>query len=77
MMEMQLVKQPPMVLVAGECYCVDLDIKQFWAVNNPFDCVEFDSPKGRKWCRMFGIITCPRCSKAYRVKEEFNCHICG
>ena len=52
----------PIVGVEATMYFTDLRLKQFRDINNPHNCVDFDSVQGQHMCMQNGIVTCFHCS---------------
>ena len=54
----------PIVRYEATMYFADLRLRQFRDINNPHNCVDFDSELGRRMCVQSGVIICPECGTA-------------
>jgi len=72
----------PVVYYRIRRYFVDLRLRQFREIENPGNCVEFESEQGQQMCRQSGIMTCPECGMSVIVPaavegEELRCMKCS
>jgi len=51
----------PIVRHEQTMYFADLRLKQFRDINNPHNCIDFDSVQGQQICTQNGIVTCFHC----------------
>ena len=51
----------PIVRHGATMYFADLRVKQFRDIDNPHNCVYFDSVQGQEICTQNGIVTCFHC----------------
>ena len=47
----------PVVYYRIRRYFADLHLRQFREIENPGNCVEFDSEQGKQMCRQCGVVT--------------------
>lgn len=62
----------PIVLYGGVQYFADLRLRQFRAVKNPFDSVDFDTNEGRRMCRHTGVVHCRRCGTGFIISKALE-----
>jgi len=71
----------PMVQHGPTQYFTDLRLRQFRNVQNPHDCVDFNSEKGKQMCECCGIVMCRECRLAAIIsatldRKELRCMNC-
>lgn len=72
----------PVVTLNGTAWFVDLRLRQFRETMNPHNYVDFDTVKGKRFCRQSGVVTCLRCGMSVIVPgsvldEGLGCARCS
>ena len=71
----------PMVYLGTKTWFVDLRLRQFRDVSDPYDYVDFASDRGRQMCDQANIISCPDCGARFIVPgvwrhTDLTCVLC-
>ena len=71
----------PMIRLGPKTYFVDLRLRQFREVSNPYDYVDFESGEGKQMCDQANIVSCSDCRVSIIVtgmwrREDLSCIRC-
>ena len=64
---MKMVQALPLLSSDGECFCIDLRLKEFRDMADPSMSIDFISEKGLSLCDLAGVVTCHMCGTAVIV----------